>query len=53
MFENLETHWIVLLIVSEVLVSLLAVWGVYKFFNHFKKKEALHKEKIKEWKKES
>ena len=53
MGEGLETHWIVLLVISEIVVALLAVWGLYKFFNKFKKDEAKHKEKMKDWKKEA
>ncbi len=52
MWEELSTEFKVLLVASEILVSLLAVWGLYKFFNKFKENEAKHKEKMKEWKKE-
>lgn len=52
MWEDLSIEFKVLLIASEILVSLLAIWGVFKFFKKFKSDEEKHNAEIREWKNE-
>ena len=50
-FADIDTVWMILLIGSEIGISFLVLWGLFRFFNKNKVREDKHRKEVDSWKK--